>query len=1741
MVPASCPLCGGRGTYRLGPRVKLREHLLAQHGLGPPQSPAPSAAAPLSGSLPPSASPSLASRLFCGPAPACAASAHPPALRAPEGAEDSQLAWLRKHLLCGLEEQERQTYRCPFCFPAPRTTSETEPAGNAGGETGRSSGAAAAQATEGGEETNGDAAVFVPVDAARAKAVQDRLNARLAQRGALVVEELTPDEVTAQFVKKETPSGPSSAQSRRRPAGGAHFSLSAQPARAYELAPHAACGGRGASLPSPSPPAGSFSASIVPAPRVDLSGLSLANQQVIAQLVRMGYPFERAVSAIRQANLSPVLHVCVEKAEELEANDLSKLLLDLGSVEAREEIDAARALRSQKAQENLQIGVEPLWEEFPDFMKRFVAASPLFTARLTSQVRVRVLLHELLRLRASALKAYPCVAPVYLQTRDRRLARLLLCLARQRAPTANTHHRRILLQCCRRALEGGDRVGDEWRRAHEERRESRGNAHAAGAEAGSSSTDASPPFHPLPASLFPVFPPCGRANTLASLASSPFPSSSPSRSSPSSSQSADGFRREPLTRRRPRTRASVNPEGGPSGVSSQSEAAASSIAPASQEKPTGRGQRRVTRGLGEDYDRPTTPIEDAPPSRTRKARSTAANQGGSPLPDADAAASRCAGGVRTPSRSPAGGGIEGGDDCCADAACFGVQDSLPPLQRGAQERTADRGVRLSQKRFVEGGASQEGSPPVHAPEAGASQPRPSESENEPQRRCRDASEGSRRDARGGGAGAGCSVESSGKETETPQATGAQDAKRRGRSARRSPEGGEAREEGEEARGMDDRAKEEERQREKDLLALLEERWKATSDDEDAKKGELLEAFILDQKEDLQETLFFSNIGSVGAPPRFLSAHSRFSLIVAFFSSFSSLLSAFLSSPEACLPAAGGENVAAANALAEARRRDLLGETVSSARAAPSSLLRQVYVRLHPLLWPPTLVFRVTEDAALGRQTAVALAALFCPASRLTQLPESFICFTATPPSSERGEAADSDGQEGERDAGDNIASRVCEEEKQKLVPSACAGDMGFEQVAATQPAEGDAEESSGGRGGAGDASAADPRENTEKKASEAETAQDEDADDDCMILGEVPAGANCASFASPCPGLSASSSLSLPAPASRFPSASASPPARGPTASDDGGAGIEEEPGGSDSDEDLRRAIAASIVSYNQEQAAKRCRNALITDFFQSSKKPKTCSAGVEASARPSDALSASASSSRPASAAGRSRGSRLAGGAASLLRAASAASLSRRKGAEGAKPPGRGKRDASVVGVASPEPNRPTKGQKDGAGENFATAESGADAIRTAESHAKAQRAARGGERPHARWMPTPTGRGGEGTKGTQLGMSGSPAASATADQACSVPPSSCVPRSPPSTVAASFACENQRFAPQGVERDACWSRGGINTRDEEDEDTIETAFRELTLELCDDRLACAPSSAARTSRAKTAESFCTPIIKTANTWSLVSCPYTPSIQSSRSPARSGHTPRASAAPHASPLPSSQELRRASSGSPLPPSSSSAPSPRLLCAPAPPPVCHYTACFSAFAEASEQEKFGLLADIMEELWHAAYADPRLDGEDESTPADRGSRALHFDDHSATAQPVAGRASSDGVGSLRGSDAVKNASYEASDSGGPQTPWLLTGQSKDEKRREEKCPFFLRTGNWIELSRFLSPHMRRNLERARKAIDSRRPKRRGGAHSLSGGGVHSGEPTNMSHTEGGEAGDSESNDDAVECTGSRAG
>lgn len=549
MAVPSCPLCMGNGTYRLGARVQLRERLLARYGLS-----ASSPASVLQSTFPPSSGPRPApSALFSQPGTAIHDKRHPLFTR-PEGADRStsrsperllssqlehqrpgdlppspvsapveggqprHLGWLRRHLLCGLKEQEEQIYQCPFCSERKDEVGCASRDGQAGGNVASLCLASPSPSLADGTQLRSFSSVAV--NERRARKVQASLERRLqVGGGVLTVEQLSVEEVTAQFVKKED-SFPATPAVQKGMTSTATTSVSPEycPGRpasplsdsssgySCPLSVHAALSTSVLSSPRESgPPSPSSSFHETPSccgssasddSRItDLSdpsrtsldpfhrGLSLlspANQQVLAQLVRQGYHFDRAYTAVRLSNFCPVFGVCAAKAEELEAAEVDKLLLDLGAVQAREEIDVTRASRKQKVLAELQDGPLPLCDEYPDFMQKFVFPSPTFFSLLANFADSRLALYKLLQLRASSMKAYPLVACAYFRRTDAVLARVLACLDKARVPFRNIWHRRLLMRFfsrTRRKRIDSDRKEEHWESTREQKACDEGRRH----------------------------------------------------------------------------------------------------------------------------------------------------------------------------------------------------------------------------------------------------------------------------------------------------------------------------------------------------------------------------------------------------------------------------------------------------------------------------------------------------------------------------------------------------------------------------------------------------------------------------------------------------------------------------------------------------------------------------------------------------------------------------------------------------------------------------------------------------------------------------------------------------------------------------------------------------------------------------------------------------------------------------------------------------------------------------------------------------------------------------------------------------------------------------------------------------------------------------------------------------------------------------------------------------------------
>ncbi|CBZ50444.1 conserved hypothetical protein [Neospora caninum Liverpool] len=1663
MASPGCPLCSGSGTYRIGPRVKLREKLLAQHGLGPRPSPLP-------------------------PTPSLDGSAeHTQEGKDRETArEEAQLAWLRRHLLCGLEEQERQSYRCPFCFPP----CSAEPAQAAGElETG-----------EGTLSLSSQRVLFIPVNPERAEAVRKRLNARLEQHGVLVTEELTEEEVVAQFIKTESPMSCAPARNSTREALLPFAQLPVSHALSY-------------SSPSSAPPASaslpsSHSAApvAVPPPRVDLSNLSTANQQIIAQLVRLGYPFERALSAVREAKLSPILHVCVDKAEELEANDLSKLLLDLGSVEAREELDVARASRNQKTKEDLQLGLTPLWEEDPEFMKQYVAASPLFLSLLTRRVEMRVLLHTLLRLRASALKAYPLAAPAYLQSKDSRLSRLLLCLTREEVPVVNSHHRRLLLQCCRRMRLARNR-GARLAKSEENNEQAENGSLTA-------STLSLPSLRASRTSSFPS-PPHSRSATSPSRArsvASPLPRfhrSGACRNEQSFGHFSqrDCFSCSSLASSQ-ETEPCVETHGFEGRSSEEAPAAAFSPPQSPSPPPACTPSRTSRRTLGQgtrcrgkkevdsfeavavDTTFSQSPEEGRSPSQERRVSS-----------DENSAPSRHP--HPTQARFSARELEREKEDLAQNRAGCGVPRTKrarrpAELQRGPGAKFGCRGedeaaeaLRQPWRGCTDG-------------EEASGRGKKGEGETENGEARTESSGGGRRrrspgtESRDDGPHADGEGNAGKNETETAsEASEPREKEEKAEVERRERARG--RMNGEETKGSEgeDASTQAKRKKEESELAFLEEQWNTS--DGDSTKAELLEAFMQEHKEGLQETLFFSNVGSVGAPPRFLSARSRCALLLDLFSALSSSLVSSLASRAAQPPDVGaGHEAAFESGLAEANRNNGAFDSERSRRVAP---LQRVYVRLHPGVWPPALVFRVESTDAAARSAAMALATSLRPDQPLTHLSEG--SDSEDSQQEETGHEEDWTAEASPPSPPVSSSGRVASCDAPKAPERRTSSPTG----AATD--EGDSREGTEKRGRGGKE---EEREEREKDMDE------EREDDDCLILGEgfaphacpspLSSTLSCEERASSCEG---SSSRARPA----FSVSGCL--SRGGTSQ--GFAGKDRKggfsPENADSDDELQRAIAASLWTYSREQTAKRKRNGLITDFFQVSKKPKA-SPVAAAQKRSSSSLTRARAGVAPTIRVGpRPRpASRCGSGKDPTGKSASGAparpSVSAKAGArqhagglwDGRRTRKGGAGEAEDAGreraeFAREEKREWTEGRQTQEREEHALgARQEGDGRRT-----KVENCLR---RDADRLV-------GNATKYASLESQNRRSSGGTS------------PSFSPASPSPSASTGPQLFAPQGLHSDRLWSR---REGQEVAEEEVEAAVAELAAALCDDsRSVEREDSAASLSGTETVDAGPSggtwkPLVRTAGSkWSLVSCAYTSVFPPPSAPGRrwtsktcSRSASVGSQAPHASP-----SVASASAGSPSSPCPASA-SQRPLCS---------SLLLAEFAKTSDREKGALLAEMMEELWHAAYADPRLEGATDATEsAGRSvaekppSLAANHLNRSSLAESSVGSegpcgTAENGAGAERESENRKyserrdeegmrsrsvafsatagfsghaEAASEALDSQrwfdsefSEDEAYLLRGYSTEQPKQTPAFP--LRTGNWIQTSRFLSSRMRANLQR----------------------------------------------------------
>ncbi|KEP64430.1 UNVERIFIED_CONTAM: hypothetical protein HHA_254860 [Hammondia hammondi] len=1739
MASPGCPLCSGRGTYRLGPRVKLREKLLTQHGLGPSR---PSFF---------SASDGLPQRMQGAEDPQTAR-------------EEAQLAWLRRHLLCGLEEQERQTYRCPFCFPAPVSSEETE----------------AGEETETGQE---DASPFsfhpvvVPVDPARAEAVQQRLRARLEELGALIVEELTEEEVVAQFIKQERPAA-SGVPSRASAANNETFSASTSSPGCASMSPSL-------SAANPDSRSSPFSPlAVVSAPPVDLSGLSAANQQIIAQLVRLGYPFERALSAVREAHLSPILHACVEKAEELEANDLSKLLLDLGSVEAREELDIARASRTQKTQEHLQLGLTPLWEDAPKFMRKFVAASPLFLSLLLRRTETRFLLHTLLRLRDSAVRAYPLAAPAYLRNSDSRLSRLLLCLAREKPPVVNAHHRRLLLRCYRRTQLAERRGGKTQSAENNEL----GNTHTDASCSLPKSTSSSRPSSPLSSASSSSSPSPRVSSSQSSFSSSS--SSSPSSSSPSSFSSSSSSSSHSSCRRS----SSSSP------LSSSTHLASSCMS--SGAFPLSRLPRcavcTAERGSGRwRWRRDCYACSPSLASSQEAEACVEANIGVgvecldeagrsprreegiffSPSPG-DASTLSCPHEETSVRQKEKGEGRQeaASSVCCGDKK--GVDTAFTQFEEMRSTLQARRANPLETRAFTPSSLEVAGKGEA-SDFSGSSRPAPGprrtrlpgellrqepetrggEKETQATRRsrsgreARDAGEGAERGAKGdlgeqkeekkgeervpGRQATGCrrtrrgvgAIEGGGEgwksESETERETVTdtrQTTEPEEETPRKSRNGEEAREvdektnmssekEGEKTT-LTTRAKEEE---ECDLLCL-EDQWKP-SPDEDEVKAELLNAFLQEQTEDLQETLFFSNIGSVGAPPRFLSACKRSSLLLAFFSALSASLSSSLNRAAAA-PDESEERLDWLDEERELRRED----EKASDRRMRCAPLQRVYLRLHLAVWPPALVFRVEAADTSACAAAASAATLLCPDLPLHRLSgsansvESVAAHdqrggrpdaTASPSSVERSlETCDNAKKTRETAPAEAVADRDGKREETQVAQRGgkAVGVETQKQANREEKEERENQED------------AEIEQDTEKK--EENTMDAEREDDDCLILGEVIAPLGSSSpFSSK---LSKNDEFST---ASREEVSSSHWRKNSERTTFFSGLSenCEDSVSAGNSDDELQRALAASLWTYNREQT-KRKRRGLITDFFQPSKKPRASKLCTQRPGASHATVKRDQKQRRPSSVSNRpSSFSRTESRDAGALRNRQ----SRQVSAEETAGFFRGeRREDKREGPEDGEKKEEREKRRNAWG---LTRERGGGRKKVNFAGGAADRLLRkttNGAPPRGR-QSCPQGLSGPSSSDTSSDFSSASLRCFHGSPPSPSPPSASLSSlsSCPSCPSAAAPCplpEAQLFAPQGVDVDRLWSRCGAQGEAEEEE-RVEAEVEELSLSLCAALSGSSRGESNASWRGKTSESLDSrtrgirrPLVTAvAGKWKLMSCPYTPSVRPPSTLGKRTLRPSSSSA--------SSHCMSADLGFPLRPRvSPTHRQQRQLLA----------VLVSDFSATSDSEKATLLAEMMEELWHAAYADPRLEeGDTDPTESPAGQTPGEQQPFPVSAHPSAsnrlpswpraeGGGAADGEAHAQrereeGTFGVGRAEERGekgrtlcfSATAGPpeeaRAPensdtvrldseacgadvYLLRGPFRGASKETKVTPaFLLRTGNWIQASCFLSSRMRENIQR----------------------------------------------------------
>ncbi|PHJ20069.1 hypothetical protein CSUI_006104 [Cystoisospora suis] len=1189
MANPACPLCTGNGTYRLGARVQLRERLLAQHGLSPafrsvlqstvststptlwspsatfspsdPAHPAVRGSEHSSTRLPETANCGASCsmegfakgrdqpRLGCGRAS--------PVSGSEEDKQSSHLEWLRRHLLCGLREQEEQIYQCPFCCASRLGTSFNNPDGhsakcNSLGLTSPSH--SLSDNTELGRFSS------VAINEERARKVQASLGRRMQlDGGVLVVENLSPDEVTAQFVKKEEVAGTSAALQEGtsftsplvswKPVtclGRPHSPLSTESSSGFScpLSAHDAFSTSVLSSPrmsSPSSPSNSFplgtlsscrrvlssvsdgpqalrdlplSPQSSPASHHDLSLLSLANQQVLAQLVRMGYHFDRAYTAIRLSNFSPILGVCVAKAEELEAAEVNKLLLDLGAVQAREAIDVTRASRKQKVLAGLQSGLVPLWDEFPEFMQKFAFASPTLF-RLLREANSRVTLYKFLQLRASAIKAYPLVACAYFRRTDAMLARLLTGLDRARGPLRNIWHRRLLVRYFNRMRRASSLLSHNKEKnnvessSHQIARNKERREHTRYMQEAEK-----------PDSLTPILEETDRTNDS-------FCSTFPFLSGATHTSCACSVRPSPFT------------------------VSHGSFTLNSQQPSTKQGGRRAKK----------TAVSSSSVLR-RSPRHLQASSAGSP-----------SGG--SPSR------LSSSADPACSLHCKGLADETPSPTDKVRDRSARRArYAATATRATTNGETTESSRRCSRKSCSAQGKLVGEKVD-----------GSSQDSRG-------SVEESsfaddGVMKKRESGTRSQASQRTDADPTEEPPGEE---------GV-----------EREHFTELENSMKGA--DGHAFKQQVLQQFLDDQTDELQNVFLFSNVGSLAAPPGFRFARAVEGLLRDIFLAIPSSLASLSS-----VIAFNEEDRKDGHTREEKSFKVTRPSSTSALQSAPSSPLffdpnvsmlsstttgtcqvcptrdspvllpfQRMYVRLHPDLWPPVLVARVLTDNSESHEFPLDMNFFSSPtplAPREEQSISNLGGESLTLRSKEEERAADPAGfastlspsrrqidscgvktncrplekEKEEQNQGSKGQFHVQEEQKDNTTES--VSDFGYEGPSAR------------------------------KEGREENHEEENDDDDDCMItyvsVSEVaPAGQTLNSRAkvvAPYPG-----QMNYEKSDNSDPTISSGQMLHEPRR------GIEVS---ADSEEELRRAIELSLSTYSREQTAKRRKNALITDFF---------------------------------------------------------------------------------------------------------------------------------------------------------------------------------------------------------------------------------------------------------------------------------------------------------------------------------------------------------------------------------------------------------------------------------------------------------------------------------------------------------------------------------------------------------------